>query len=201
MVAIICVTVVLPLLPVTAISGSVEAARARPRPALPARQRVGHHQARQAGLGQAALGERGHRAGRARLRPGNRCASKRSPLQRHEQVARLQRAGVAVHARERPCRRRRPACAPGSSAWACGQGQHHARSCRRGPRAAPAAPRARSENGQLDARDLLVVLVALAGDQHHVPGAASRQRLRDGRARSSMHVDARRGRPAARIWR
>ena len=80
MLAIICVTVVLPLLPVTAISGSIRPARQALGQGLQGRQRVRHAQPRQAGFGDAALGQRGH--GAACRAPATRksCASKRSPL-------------------------------------------------------------------------------------------------------------------------
>ena len=150
--AIICVTVVLPLLPVTAISGSVEAARARRAASSPSASCVS---------------ATSRPAGRRRQRPRSASAataplacasarkswaSKRSPLQRDEQVARLQRARVGVHAL-----RRRRAPSPTSVAprhparSACGQREHH-RSCG-APRAPARPPHATSsENGLLARR-------------------------------------------------
>ena len=114
--AIICVTVVLPLLPVTAISGSCEAARASRRPARrSARQRVGAP--RSPGRPASARPRCGDRRDRAGARAPAARKSLRIEalaLQRDEQVARLQRARVAVHARDRHARRRRPASPPGS---------------------------------------------------------------------------------------
>ena len=61
---------------------------------------VGHLQSRQAGCGQAMLGQRGHGTGLARLRQ-KVVRIEALATQRHEQVARLQRAGVAVHTQHR----------------------------------------------------------------------------------------------------
>ena len=128
---------------------------------------VGDLQPGQAGRVEAALGQRRHRTGRLRLRQ-EVVGVEALAAQRDEQVARLQAAGVAVHA---PI---------GSDAVA------DQRRCRAAARAAwasviiGAAPLGRGAQprqlrGLVDvgerlphAADLLVVLVALAGDQHDV---------------------------------
>ena len=99
--AIICVTVVLPLLPVTAITWPNEA----PAPAggqLPAAPPASRRttQAVEAGLGDAVRADRRDRAGGARLRQ-EVVRVEALALQRDEQVARAQRARVGVHALER----------------------------------------------------------------------------------------------------
>jgi hypothetical protein len=82
--AVICVTVVLPLLPVT-------------RQLFERALRVLDDEAGHARLGQTALRQRRHRA--ARLGLGQHVmAIEALALERDEQVARLQRARVAVHA-------------------------------------------------------------------------------------------------------
>ncbi len=94
--AIICVTVVLPLLPVTAISGRSNCAR------QPAAERAERDQACRALRGPPGRRPRGRRA---QWRPRRRApwrrarkslASKRSPLQRDEQVARPRGVRVSV---------------------------------------------------------------------------------------------------------
>ena len=98
--AIICVTVVLPLLPVTAISGSLNCAR-QPAASAPSASLLSSHlDARQARRHAAAMGD--GRNGAPGLRVGQEVVGVEAlALERHEQVARLQRAGVAVHALRR----------------------------------------------------------------------------------------------------
>ena len=146
--AIICVTVVLPLLPVDRDQRQVEAARARRRRAAPsARLRVGHLEAGQAGVGEAALGERRHRAARPCASARKSCASKRSPLQRDEQVAR--RAACA-------CRCARASIGDVAVADQARAGQQRVRlrrasSC--GMRAAPRSQRGACALGDVGERD------------------------------------------------
>jgi hypothetical protein len=140
MAAIICVTVVLPLLPVTAISGQLKLARQPPASCCSAGQRVGHLQAGQAGIGDAAFGQRGGRAGGAGLRQ-EVVGVEALAAQRDEQVARLQRAGVAVHAQHRRGAGRRPAW---RRAAARGPGSVIMRSCGHPPALAQRRARATS---------------------------------------------------------
>ena len=201
--AIICVTVVLPLLPVTAISGrwklrapgggqllpAPAACRRTSRPGRPARL-------------EAAVGERGDRAGRLAPAPRKSLASKRSPFSATNRSPALQRAGVGVHAvdRRRAVADQRARRAASACAWR--QRHHRMRALLATPaRALRIAPRRRT--ACLHAGDLLVVLVALAGDQHHVVGAGLRPARRAIAARAVGDRPARGRAPAqpGRIWR
>ena len=140
--AIICVTVVLPLLPVTAISGSCElrapgrgecCSAASVSRDLRGRRSAGRRRAPRSASA-------ADRAGRARC--GEEVVAVEAlAAQRDEQVARPQRARVAVHARRTRRRRRRPACSP-AAARAPVPASRHARAPARA-RQRGLAPRAR----------------------------------------------------------
>jgi hypothetical protein len=196
--AIICVTVVLPLLPVTPISGRLNWAPAGGQRAQ-RRQAVGHLDA----------GQPGSFASDAMPPPGGhgaRCAGVRQEgigvkalaLERDEQVARLQRAGVGVHARHGVAHR--PPGAPGER-WRESPGLLQVIMPMRWPpgrRSAPAPAAMSIETGAH--RHLLVVLVALAGNQHHVGRAASPSARAMAAARSGSAPHGFAGDRARRIW-
>jgi hypothetical protein len=95
--AIICVTVVLPLLPVTAISGRWQRCRHAAASSPRRRPRVGHLQPGQPRLGEPAFGQ--CRDAPAALACAQEVVRVEPlALQRDEKVAGLQRARVAVHA-------------------------------------------------------------------------------------------------------
>ena len=110
----ICVTVVLPLLPVTAISGSWKRVRHPAASCCKRAQAVADQQTGQAGLGQAALGERRRGTRAARLRQ-EVVGVEAFAAQRDEQIAGAQAARVAVHAGEHACRVRPPASIPAAT--------------------------------------------------------------------------------------
>jgi hypothetical protein len=196
MAAIICVTVVLPLLPVTAISGRLEAAR-QPPPAAQRQPGCRPPAGRAGRPRQAAFGQRRRRAGGAAC--GRKSwASKRSPRSATNRSPGC-RVRVSVCTREDRRGGSPDQRGPGSSAWAWPRVIiMRATSC--APRCASArAPGPRSRTAA-HAGHLLVVLVALAGQQHHVgrrrPRTAWRMAGRRSRSRPCGH-----GRPAGQDLR
>ena len=143
--------------------------------------RVVDEQAVDAGLDEAALRQRGHRAGRLGLRQ-EVVRIEAFALERDEEITGLQRAGVAVHAQDvgRTVADQRGA---GQQFVRVLQGHHGAHALLLLPSARwTFAPLDRIGERVLDACDLLVVLVALAGDQHHVARVGLADRVGDGLA-------------------
>ncbi len=152
--------------------------------------RVGHLDAGQAGLGEAALGERGGGAGHPS--PVEEVVGVEAlAAQRHEQVAGTDGAGVAVDARDR---RRGGADQARAGQRPCDLGQRrHRRSGRQGAGRGAPAQGGRGDGGigegPLHAADVLVVLVALAGDQDDVGRASAADGVIDRLGAVLEHVE------------
>ncbi len=121
--AIICVTVVLPLLPVTAISGRSNCARQPLRQRAQGGQGVGHLDAGQTGRLPRHRAPWRPRRRRPGLGAGSALASKRSPFRATNRSPACKRAGIGVHARRAAWRHRPPGarrgCAGGQKPRAC----------------------------------------------------------------------------------
>ena len=195
--AIICVTVVLPLLPATATSG-IEKRRRQPAARSPrAARRVGDDEARQRRAIEAMLGQRGDGAGRFRL--GEEVVGIEAlAAQCDEEVARRDAARVAVDARERR----------GRIADELGRRQQRRELAERRHRPLrerqPGLERlrrvARVRERKPCAADVLVVLVALAGDEDDVGGSAEPTAWRIASARFSITSTSSWPIAPARIW-
>ncbi len=184
--AVISLAVVLPLLPATPTIGIAKAARHAAASRCSATCGSGTTICGTPKPARSAPPAR--RLRRAAPPPRRTLAVELRSAERDEQ-RRRPRACACRSTRPRKGHPRRPAAPPATRAASLERALHAA------PPRISALP-SRSLNRRRDRAEDLIVLVALAGDQHHVPGAAAFKRLRDRGARSCTMRAAMRADPA-----